>query len=340
MSWQATRWAADTRAGSASGKIVLLLLANFAGQNGECWPSQQVLAEQAEMSVDSVQRRLVDLEKAGLIYRVTQRHAERSGRWTSGLIVLLMDEACRAFALQHGFDPERVESGAGEGESAPEAPENQGESDGVAEMHRTANCGAVKMHHAADCGTDRTATVRYGNIKQEESILNNHPPKAPQIGAAASPAANEGAALDRGWLDEWDRFAEAWPWPKDELPGRARERFRQLTPQDRAAALAQVGAYAADCRAKGKRAMAAKSWLAERGWEPWARRAKGQSVRAGDPVFVKVGTPAFEAWLRFKRATSLPTVRRVIDGKACEGWLFPTLFPPGMGEGERTGTGG
>ena len=69
MSWQATSWAVNQKAGGPSAKCVLLCLANYANEDGESWPSQQTIANQTEQSVDTVQRRLNDLEELGLVSR-------------------------------------------------------------------------------------------------------------------------------------------------------------------------------------------------------------------------------------------------------------------------------
>jgi hypothetical protein len=54
---------------------------------------------------------------------------------------------------------------------------------------------------------------------------------------------------------------------------------------------------------------------------------------ARKPIFVRCGTPAWDAWVRYKTrerrtAWTLTTTVR-IDGERRTGWHFPTLFPPG-----------
>lgn len=69
MSWQATAWAEKQKTGSPSRKVLLLVLANYADENGFCWPSQSRLADGTEQSVDTVQRQLRKLETDGHISR-------------------------------------------------------------------------------------------------------------------------------------------------------------------------------------------------------------------------------------------------------------------------------
>ncbi|MGY2048883.1 helix-turn-helix domain-containing protein [Methylobacterium sp. JK268] len=76
MSISALNWALNVQVGSASQKLVLLLLANFADEQGRSWPSQKVIAEKACLSVRSVVTALAELETAGFI--------RREARWRPG----------------------------------------------------------------------------------------------------------------------------------------------------------------------------------------------------------------------------------------------------------------
>jgi SOS-response transcriptional repressor LexA len=88
MSWQAAAWTVEQETGSPHAKLILLLLANRANENGVCWPSQMNLAEQSEQSADTVQRHLKNLEKGGFIRRV--RSLRTRGRWPGFIYQLLM----------------------------------------------------------------------------------------------------------------------------------------------------------------------------------------------------------------------------------------------------------
>ena len=66
-------WAAKQNAGSAAGKLVLLMLANHAnGHTGQCNPRHKLLAEVCEMSVDTLKNHLRKLEESGLIEIIPQ----------------------------------------------------------------------------------------------------------------------------------------------------------------------------------------------------------------------------------------------------------------------------
>jgi len=69
MSWQATAWAINQKTGSTRRKALLLALANYADENGVCWPSQERLARNTEQSMDSIQRHSDALEKSKVLKR-------------------------------------------------------------------------------------------------------------------------------------------------------------------------------------------------------------------------------------------------------------------------------
>jgi len=90
MSWQALNWAAEQNTGSPHSKLLLLLLANRADENGICWPSQISLADQAEQSRDTVQRHLKSMEGRFIARARTKR---TKGRWPGYVYQLLMPHA-------------------------------------------------------------------------------------------------------------------------------------------------------------------------------------------------------------------------------------------------------
>lgn len=65
-------WAVKQKVGNATGKAILLMLANYADEDGECFPSQEKLAGECECSVATVQRWLKLFEDWGALGRVKQ----------------------------------------------------------------------------------------------------------------------------------------------------------------------------------------------------------------------------------------------------------------------------
>src|SRR5260370_19440575 len=88
MSWQAKAWAGEQKPGSPHSKLILLLLAIRADEDGICWPSQINLADQSEQSADTVQRHLERLDEGRFIRRARNRRTR--GRWPGFVYQLLM----------------------------------------------------------------------------------------------------------------------------------------------------------------------------------------------------------------------------------------------------------
>lgn len=62
-------------------KWLLVVLADYANADGECWPSQSTLARRTGMNKATVNRKLKILEQAGLISRISGNHSA-STRYT------------------------------------------------------------------------------------------------------------------------------------------------------------------------------------------------------------------------------------------------------------------
>lgn len=69
MSVRAIRWAMEQTAGSAGAKAVLVVLADYADDDGCAFPSQAAMAARAEMGVRTLRRHLEQLEGSGLVKR-------------------------------------------------------------------------------------------------------------------------------------------------------------------------------------------------------------------------------------------------------------------------------
>lgn len=88
MSWSATAWASKVKTGSPAMKLVLLTLANFADDEGYCFPSQKTLAEITECGERSIRRYLDKLESMGVIRRV-RRHRGDGSRTSDGVFLCM-----------------------------------------------------------------------------------------------------------------------------------------------------------------------------------------------------------------------------------------------------------
>lgn len=87
MSLQAMDWALRTVQGiTPTQKLILICLANHAGPEGTCWPSQNIISAYSGLSRETIYRNLSDLEKQGLIRSIHRR--DQSGRDLSKTYVL------------------------------------------------------------------------------------------------------------------------------------------------------------------------------------------------------------------------------------------------------------
>ncbi len=83
-------WARKQRfAGDTAGKIVLMVLSDYADEWGTCYPGVELIAEDAELSKSTVLRRLKALAEAGLV--VVERRANQRGHRTSNRYHLQID---------------------------------------------------------------------------------------------------------------------------------------------------------------------------------------------------------------------------------------------------------
>jgi DNA-binding MarR family transcriptional regulator len=103
MSLKAMTCAMALRGVTASEKLLLLALANYADEDGACFPSQARLAEDACLSLRTVVTLLAALEERGLIAR--ERRTRRDGTRTSDAITLLFHGGLSATIAQPECNP-------------------------------------------------------------------------------------------------------------------------------------------------------------------------------------------------------------------------------------------
>lgn len=89
MSVQALTWAFGVRGLSPSEKLVLLSLANYANKENRCWPKQDSIAEETELSSRTVWTALKGLSDKGLIEREARKRSD--GTRTTDVFTLNFD---------------------------------------------------------------------------------------------------------------------------------------------------------------------------------------------------------------------------------------------------------
>lgn len=78
MSWEALTWASNDKMklGSPTARGLLILLANYADEEGKCFPSHEKLQKVTEFSARAVQLNMNKLEEWGLIERKRERNED------------------------------------------------------------------------------------------------------------------------------------------------------------------------------------------------------------------------------------------------------------------------
>ena len=85
MSFKCMTWASEQKTGSATKKLILLLLADRANDKGTCYPSHTTISNDAEVSRRTVIRLLKELETMGLI---SIKNRSKDGKKTSNVYSL------------------------------------------------------------------------------------------------------------------------------------------------------------------------------------------------------------------------------------------------------------
>jgi hypothetical protein len=88
MSHKASHWAFEAHTPGSDHKLVLILLADWANEEGMAWPRQLTIAKKAQLSARHVRDVLHELEQANLIRRIPTRR--KDGRRGVDNYVLVM----------------------------------------------------------------------------------------------------------------------------------------------------------------------------------------------------------------------------------------------------------
>ena len=219
---EAHAWARNLRLNNPHAKLTLSMVSLYVDGDGYCFVSIPTLADDTELSTQTVRNRLTWLEEIGAIARVPQwvdeygrRNGEGKGRRTSDLIRLMID-----------VDPELIEAGA------------RGEIETVSrEVAPMPQIGSNSPPETADpLPTLRRPYDSAEGLTSEPEPES--PPKPPSGG-------REGDREDLG-ENEPEHFAPAWQaWPGHEAMRRdlALAEFRQLEPDKQLLCRAAIGPF-------------------------------------------------------------------------------------------------
>lgn len=335
MSLEAMTWAKRILAPSSGAKYTLFMLANYAGRKGESFYPLTDIADDMQISVDSVRRNLIQLQDAGMIARIARKRAD--GSRSSDLIVLLMDGETRAYAESLGWSAEP----RGEAGSAERDPETPG-------IEPLANCD----HPLAGCDHP-LPNLQGGGSTGATPIMNQQLTNKITPTPAARGVSEVASLRDEAETAErrWEAFKAVWPFNPKASPGKARAAFMALSPQDREAAIRYAPRYLA--ATKGGLQKHAGNWLADRDWtgfvEQEAQEAQKQDrlrlleaeqdarerARYGGVVIYpdkEMGRRQHAAWQRHDAPLGVDHRRELKSYPCGQGYVRPSRFPPGKGE--------
>lgn len=308
MSIKALNWATEIYVGDGHAKSLLRAIANYADENGHCFPSLSQLSQDTEFSVDTCRRRIGWLEERGLLTTFACwmdekgiRNRDRRGRETTKEIRLAVGK--------HPVRPTEID-----GENA------IGESDsGVAGSK------PQDVVEGSPAARDGVPPARPGVAIQpppSEPSSNQDSPPNPLRGVDASANTDE---------SEPEHFAEFWAaYPGHEVMRRpkALEKFRAMSPAEREHARAAVLLYAEQLRKMNRKPLNAHLWLDGQGWKEFPKATLAQIPP--ERVFVPAGSTWFRAIEVAFRMLGLPMMQLALHQGQQGVWQKATNDTPDL----------
>lgn len=267
MSHDATNWAIKQRGLSPAAKVVLWHLCDRYHPDNGCFPSQQTLAADCEISRAGLNNILTDLEQAGLIAR-EQRRNEQTNRQKS---------TAYHFAFERDFVAKpSPESGHGK------------EAEAVSN-----NCEKPSPEN----GESRVQNLDTNPVREPVSITSNLRESVRDAGEGneeteAQPE-NTKTRNDRIERD-FKRWYRTWPTYVTDSEASARKVWFGLNDAERADALALTARFIETAKASGRtKFVSAQIYLREKQWQ----RLEAKAGKAGGPVL----SAAFgKAWMAMR----------------------------------------
>lgn len=195
MSHRATNWAFEQSGLKPATKLVLLHLADRHNPDHGCFPSQDRLAVDCEMSRASINVHLAALEEAGLIQRVQRVDPETRRQLPTRYLFAFEAEFDRRVKTK--ADPEQLDLGIASGRAVPAQPTLSGvqsESPCLESGHGAA-VGTVSRNQGEPCpeiGASRVQILDTNHVRE--------PLREPVV-FSASEAAKMAEAFERYWQE-------------------------------------------------------------------------------------------------------------------------------------------
>lgn len=290
---EAHSWARNLRLGNPHAKYVLCMLTLYVNGEGSCFVSVGQLADDCELAIETVRRRLTFLQQVGAIARFPQyldehgrRNGEGRGRRTSDDIRLLIaadeDEIeARAHANDKNEpDPEDGQTPPAEGgQTEPSSPVPQPGLDSISPPPRS----LLGLYLDSNCGGGLT--------------LEPEPEPEPESSPYPLPStASETSVAPTTPLGDLQPLADAYPIPITNVAS-TRALWSALTDTERADVLTACLGYGTFLRANPKRAAKdAHRWLAAKDWLGYLDSGQKAARQSRERVEIVEGSEQWTAW--------------------------------------------
>ena len=259
---EAHAWARHLRLGNAYAKSVLLALTHYVNDAGVCIAGLSTLADDTDLSVDTVRKRLKFLEEIGVIARFPRWIDDRGRANSDGRGKQTTDE----IRLMIDADPEVIEARA------------RGDVGDVEDVVTVApdGGGATTVSPSCQQGLNHGAeSVRGGLGVGQGSLCGNpldsfepEPEESPPSGGVCDEDREETSQeSDRTREPEhFAEFFEACPGWRTQARDRVRQAFEALTPEERVKARAAAPLNARECEKARKKSRDAWKLIREKFW--------------------------------------------------------------------------
>lgn len=277
---EAHSWARDLRLSNPYAKSVLRALALYVGESGACTPGISTIAEDTDLSDDTVRKRLKFLEDVGAIARFARWRDEQGRENTEGRGKRTTDE----IRLLIDADTDDIEARARGETPENDASDDEIEGDFSPRPQQGLNPDAEMRSPAPALG--QPSQSRKGLISEPEP---EDSPQAPLAGGCdpASMTTEGQAALPEHYV-EFRRIypeTEVWNWDKV-LP-----LFAALKPDEAERARAALPLWAAQIAKLRQKPMRPDRWLRERIFDNYPNAKLADAVKPPEPIWYSDDDP-------------------------------------------------
>jgi hypothetical protein len=290
---EAHAWARNLRLNNPHAKLTLSMVSLYVDGDGYCFVSIPTLADDTELSTQTVRNRLAWLEQVGAITRLPQwideygrRNGEAKGKRTSDLIRLMLD-----------VDPEVIEAAV------------RGDLDAVS--REVSPMPQTGLNPVPETVSPMPALRQpYDSVEGLISEPEPESPLKPPQGGEREPS----PGLDQGEPEHFGPAWEAWPGHQAMRRDLALEAFRQLTPEQQRHCRAAIAPYLQMRKQIGRSTVPDfHRWIRVRGFDefPNASLEPAPSGLASYEVSSREGRALKELY-RFARVPLFETGGRVV----------------------------